>query len=416
MERQGLNIRKQSVYTLSFVMLTLSRILFDSTHLGDLVGEAAVSAISLALLVGALGLLGFLALFYEYPKQGIVVTVACAGIFAMSCFKCRATNLFICAIYLYFADMIRDKRKFARIVIALFASILLVVSLLAASGLIGMSVVQRATSESMRYSMGFTHPNQIGILSFGIIAMLFYHDSGKTQYEKYVKYVVSVILTMATFLVTNTFSFLALSMLLMMGSFAYDTLLCRLMFSQKDARRFVRIGLTLMALLVAFVVYRLWKNPYLLQGGLKTLRTRFLLGQRYIKAYGIRLFGNKIIVGDDVEIPGFSRGYFYLDNGYIRLLVESGVLATLVVMLGLFRTVVNLIRASKWQYLIIVLCLLVYLFNEQKMITIFFNPMWLLMREYMLPDRRRDPSALLARYIHALRQQNPERNKGGEWR
>ena len=381
-------ISKQFVFTLSFVLLVLSRLMFDSTHLSELLGEKTTSVISSVLLMGAMLLMMFLAIFYKYPRKGVFLLVICIGIFGLSCFKCRATNLFISFLFLYYSNVIIDKKKFARTVIVLFAAMLIVVSSLSVSGLISMSVKERATSDALRYSLGFIHPNQVGIIVFEIIAMIFYIDAGTKHYRKYIKYIISGFLTIVTFLITNTFSFVALAMLLMAASFAYDVLLCQGWFSQKSLKRFFRIGLIVLAVIVAVVVYRIWNNPSILQGSLKTLRTRFVLSQRYIKAYGIKPFGSKIITGDDVAIPGFSSGYFYLDNGYARLLVEYGLIAGLTVMLGLFRAVSNLIRIPKWQYLIIMLCLLVYLFNEQRMITVFFNPMLLLMSEYIIPDHR----------------------------
>ena len=74
-------------------------------------------------------------------------------------------------------------KKFARTVIVLFAAMLIVVSSLSVSGLISMSVKERATSDALRYSLGFTHPNQVGIIVFEIIAMLFYIDAGTTTGE-----------------------------------------------------------------------------------------------------------------------------------------------------------------------------------------------------------------------------------------
>ena len=143
-------ISKQFVFTLSFVLLVLSRLMFDSTHLSELLGEKMTSVVSSVLLMGALSLLVFLAIFYKYSRKGVFLLVICIGIFGLSCFKCRATNLFISFLFLYYSNVIIDRKKFARTVIVLFAAMLIVVSSLSVSGLISMSVKERATSDALR--------------------------------------------------------------------------------------------------------------------------------------------------------------------------------------------------------------------------------------------------------------------------
>ena len=119
------------------------------------------------------------------------------------------------------------------------------------------------------------------------------------------------------------------------------------------------------------------------------IRARFAFSQKYIKAYGIKPFGSRIVVGDNVAIPGYSAGYNYLDNGYVRLLVECGLLDTILVVCVMLRTINNLIRASKWQLLLIMLCLMAYLFNEWKVISIYFTPAWILLSPYMRASVKR---------------------------
>lgn len=395
-EETGGKLSNEMLYKLSFVLFALSRILFGSSHLGDMMGEGVVTKISDALLVCALMVLVLLAANFHYPKTDLVPLLACGGIIGLSLLKCRSTNLFISFLYMYFAVVVAHPKRFARLVIGLFAAIIVILALLSVSGLISMTVKQRASNDATRYSLGFTHANQLAIMVFVIICMLFYIHSGSGRWGKYWKYIVSGALAIPTFLVTNTFSFLALYLLLAFASFAYDAALSKAHLPKREAKRFIRIGLLILGVITGLAVLYIWRNPYALSGGLKTFRTRFLLSQKYITAYGIKPFGSKIAIGTDVAIPGFKAGYYYLDNGYIRLFVEYGFVAGLLVVGLMARTLINLVRRSKWQLLIILLCILLYLFNEQKMMTVFFNPFWLLLREYMLPDRAARLKALLA--------------------
>lgn len=384
----ALRVNKQQMYTLSVALLVLSRIQFGSTHIGDLLGEGIADMASNLLLVCALTVLLLLAFSRRYPKDRLPGFLFCTGIIGLSWFKCRATNLLIGFLYLYYSDAVRDKKRFARAMILLFTSVIALTGLLSVSGLIGTTIKQRAVNDTTRYSLGFGHANHLGIMVFVIICMVFFIESDRRRFGKYWKYGISALLTLGTFLVTNTFSFLALSMMLMGTSFAYDAVLSKAKLLPAQARRFIRTGLVIFGALIGAVVYYIWKNPYILTGGLKTLRTRFLLSQKYITAYGIKPFGSRIVIGTDVTIPGFPSGYYYLDNGFVRLFVESGFVAGILVLFGMLRLLLNLIRHARWQQLIIVLCILAYLFNEQKMITVFFNPFWLLMRDNIFASER----------------------------
>lgn len=388
MERTETKLRLEQLYTLAFLIFVVSKIVFGSTHLPDLLGEGVVEKIADGLLLCTLALLCLVALFYPYPQKGFVAFGLCGALLAASYLKSRASNLFLSFLFVYFSSVLRHKKRFARTVIGAFSAILALMTALSVSGLIGMTIKLRASNDATRYSLGFTHANQVALMVFVIICMLFYCETEFRRGRAYGKYILSGALALVTFIVTNTFSFLALTLLLIMASFAYDAMLSRVKLPPRDAKRFIRVGLLIMLAIVLAVVCYFWKNPYRLSGALKTFRTRFLLSQKYIKAYGIKPFGSKIIIGEDVEIPGFKRGYYFLDNGYIRLFVEYGLLAGALVMLLLARTVWNLVRAGKWQLLIIALCLMVYLFSEQKIMTVFFNPFWLLLRDYMLPRRR----------------------------
>ena len=69
--------------------------------------------------------------------------------------------------------------------------------------------------------------------------------------------------------------------------------------------------------------------------------------------------------------------------------VEYGLLASLLVFYMLFRIIRNLINEAKWQLLIIMVCLLLYFFNEWKIVVLFYSPFWILMRPYMNSKRNR---------------------------
>jgi len=377
------------LYTLSFTVLVISKLFLGSTFVGDLLGVQIAGWISDILYLVALLLLGGVALYYNYPKKGFVLILLAFGALCVSYLTNRATHVILSAIYLYYADVIKDRKKLTRYLCILYTAIILIVAFLSITGLIGTSVKERNNIGAIGYSLGFSHANVVAILFFSIICQVFSLGMDRKWFEKLSAYLVVVCLMIVGFAITHSLSFLALCLLLLAGSFCHDAILCRLTLPKKTAQRFIRLGLLVVgATIGGFIVY-FWKNPRLLRGSLLTFRARFAFSQKYIKAYGIKPFGSRIVVGDNVAIPGYSAGYNYLDNGYVRLLVECGLLDTILVVCVMLRTINNLIRASKWQLLLIMLCLMAYLFNEWKVISIYFTPAWILLSPYMRASVKR---------------------------
>jgi len=381
------DISLEKLYELSFVLFVVSRVLFVNTHLPDLLGATLASGLSDVLLLCALGILALVAYKYNSPKNTFILLILGFGIIGLSYVNSRASNLFMSAVFFYYSGAVRDKKGFATLVIWLYAVMILLVAALSMTGLIGTLVKQRTKTTALRYSLGFTHPNQVAIMTFVMICMVFYRGMDKRLRGRETDYVIAGFLTVIVFLITNTMTFLALAFLMLVSLFAYDAILSHFRLPRKVTRHFVRSGLLVIGLVAGAVFYHFWKNPLALKGFWVTFRARFLLSQKYVQAYGIKPFGSKIAIGTDVVIPGFESGYYYLDNGYFRLFVENGFLAGAIVVFLLLRAIVNLTRHGKWKLLVILLCIMLYVFNEQKMLTLYFNPFWVLLREYMLPGK-----------------------------
>ena len=382
-------LNSEMLFALAFMSLVISRVLFGSTHLGDLLGEGVVNALSNVFLLVSFGLLAGVAYRYQYPKQGLVQLILAFGVVSLSYLTSRASNLFVTVVFLYYADVVIDRKRFVKFFSKFYLGIILFVAALSVTGLRDMNVKQRSTLDAMGYSLGFGHANQVAIIIFSILCIIFSLAMDRRSLDKLWVYLGASVLTAITFLITKSLTFLALCGLLIGSSFCYDAILSKIRLPQKQAQRFIRLGLLMLAAFAALFVVYFWKRPYMLKGSLVTFRARFVLSQKYINAYGIKLFGSQITLGDNVVIPGYPPGYYMLDNGYVRLPVEYGLLASLLVFYMLFRIIRNLINEAKWQLLIIMVCLLLYFFNEWKIVVLFYSPFWILMRPYMNSKRNR---------------------------
>ena len=399
--RSTVRVTRQLLFSVAFVILELSRLFFGSTYIGDLLGNSVVSMLSDGLLAIALVILLFTAAFSRLTWKRLFLFLFGCVIFGLSMLKSHATNMLVGFLFFFFADAITDKNRFSRLIIGVFIGVILLSAALSLSGLMGSKITQRASNAAMRNSLGFNHPNHLGMMVFVVISVIFYIQSRHGQNGRLGKYFLCGILILATYMITNTFSFLAVAMLLMMTSFAYDVVHSTIKLPPKQAKRFIRIGLLFFIAIIGAAVVYFWKNPYLLKGAFKTLRMRFTLSQKYLKAYGIKPFGSHIALGENVALPGFKPGYSFLDSGYVRIFVESGFFVGVLLMFAIVRIIWNLIKHAQWQVLIIVLCMMVYFFNEQKMLTVSYNPFWMLLWEYLFIDN--SPMARVRAYLYQRR-------------
>jgi len=376
-------LRCETLYAISFTVLVISKLFMGSTYLSELFGKQITERISDILFLVSLLLLGGIALHHQYPKKGFILLLLAFGTLCLSYLINRPTHVIITVIYLYYSDAIKNRRRFTWYLCILYAAVILTVAMLSITGVIGTSIKERNNIDAVGYSLGFSHANMVAVLLYSVICLVFSLGMDRKWYEKLVAYAVAVCMMIIGFFITRSLSYLLLCLILLMGFFCHDAILCKLTLPKKTTRRFIRLGLLIVGGTVAIFVAYFWKNPSLLRGSLKTFRARFILSQKYLRAYGIKLFGTRIVVGDNVVIPGYPAGYYYLDNGYIRLLVECGLLNMILVVCFMLRTINNLIKAAKWPLLLIMLSLLAYLFNEWKVISLYFTPAWILLSPYM---------------------------------
>ena len=136
-----------------------------------------------------------------------------------------------------------------------------------------------------------------------------------------------------------------------------------------------RLRLIVFLVLVVFVgvVIFFWQNPKLLVDEFRTLRSRFTLSQKYINAYGIRLFGNDIVIGSRVNIPGYVNTYGYLDNGIARILVELGIVFFIVFFFLYLKSIWKMVAARNTSLIVISLLFLVYAFMEYNPLMVAYN-------------------------------------------
>ena len=368
-ERREIN--KTYLFYLAYIFLIVKEICLKKVNISDVVPSAAINVISMICFLGFWSCIVAILIFFEqYTTRRAVVYLMLFGIFALSMHTCGSTSSLTALAFILCSRSI-DFDKFGKMSFKLFTAILLITAVLAMTGVIGMGIRYRSVGDPLtRYAMGFNHPNTLALLSFQWLSLLLYLYRAEKDKKRYIIY---VLVAIAVYLITNGNTFLITSVMLLVLELGYR-LIQKIFKISEEMQRVIACVALISAFIVSMIVIRhFWIDPTQLEDSLKTFMARFTLSKKYITAYGLHLFGSHIVTGSFVEIPGFAEGYFFLDNGYVRVLVESGILVAICAVFAVLAYIRALIKERSWEMVIITVCLLFYTFCEAKVATIPFN-------------------------------------------
>ena len=350
-----------------YLLFIIYRLFLSLTRIPDLLGDKTVDFLSHGILVIIIALAAIKLLFLKRQTvKSLSVSLIVLAVFFISAMVSTSRTMFYSVLIALCAsreELDRDIRFSLRCVVA----VTVVTVLLCGTGLIDNFATTREISGAKRYSLGFTHPNSLALVIFLIIAEYLYIHRKNNQYWRFF---LTFGLAAAGYLITHSFTGAFLSIILIGTAFVIAV-------KEKNRRiprRWMKALVILLILAICLITFYYWNNPDQLTQIFKTVRSRIKLAQKYIEAYGINFFGNAIEVGEGVSIPGYKNTYGYLDSGYIRILVEFGII-TFVMFFGLYLLSVfreirrrnNLLAAYGIIYLL-------YGLLEFKALTFVFNP------------------------------------------
>ena len=335
------------------------------TNIGDIIGFISTDRLSklLEVTIAVLMIYGFTK--FKNNIVNLIITFFIFGIFLISGYISHSLSIvFSFAIILYSTNVCFD--NIVRYSLKLITIVTVIIMTLGYLGLITNVMKNRSIFDSTRYSYGFGHPNTLALLSFQWIAEYLYHRRNRHSFKKYVAPIFVFFVIMRA---TYSFTFFASSFLLIF----FCVLVELIEWKSKLSKRLLKITLFFSMSIILFLVRFYWINPYRLTRNLRTLRARFILSQNYIHAYGINIFGHKISIGSRVSIPGYRVGYFYLDNGYIRILIESGLLVFCLFIVAYYIYFRKIIQKQNTIICVITIFYLIYGFMEYKAFSVAFN-------------------------------------------
>ncbi len=226
-----------------------------------------------------------------------------------------------------------------------YMAILVLAVPLALTGLIENVTVARGMGDSMRYALGFSHPNQLGFILVTVCsAQMCIHYQKETIWD-YV--IIAFAGSVALFVADSRTAALGLALLaLMMRVFGrLNSAIAR--------RRAAMIALVALILCAAGSVLMAIlyddTNPVMFSVS-KLLSSRPYYANYYFERYPVTLLGNSFLGADRIVRAGVDTTLL-LDNAYCMLLLRHGVLGFLMVLVPLIVILIRLARedaASPW--------------------------------------------------------------------
>lgn len=205
-----------------------------------------------------------------------------------------------------------------------------------------------------RYSLGFTHPNVLGIWIFQLLACHFYVHRTHIRYRDY-----AFLLLAAYFAYRVPNSQTAyISMLVLFGA----SVLYRVFEAHgKRLLHFYETGLIAAAVLVNLLSV-LWSLTPIAAGSFvdrlnSLLSGRFSWCHRVYRIYGISLWGNDFVISSEMEKFSRLTEQLYLDNAYMYLLLRMGVAVYLLFSLAY---ILNMLRCKRQREGMLLVILFVY--------------------------------------------------------
>lgn len=375
MHVKRLSLNRHTIFYTSLTLYLMDELLLKRSNIDELLGVSLCNTLSdiATLTIVVLFVLRAL-LFEKWNREQIIRVGIVLAITLTASLVSRTSATLTYIIIIYLAKDISFERivKVDLLLISTFVFLIIALNLF---GLISGTVLLRLSTDTQRNSMGFSHPNTLGAASFLWIANFLYL---KRNQKGFYKYILSTTICIVIYLITNSYTPLIVSLIFIIALVARDIIEKK----HVASRTFLRVLFGSIAFATLLLIIYLWNNPNVLTGGLSTFRSRFLGSQKYLKVYGVKLFGNKIAIGLSVYLPGLGMRYGYLDNGYIRILVELGILFFTVFFYYYLSYLINAIKERDSFLLIYAFVFLIYGITEKTAFSLSFNIFLILFIDY----------------------------------
>lgn len=211
-----------------------------------------------------------------------------------------------------------------------------------------------------RQTLGFNTPNTAMSLLFPIFALLYY-----LYYNRYSKQIIIMILFVGKIIFNLTFSRTTFLLIILF--------ICLILIKDKYIKKLKTLFLTEVFFITFFTFYL---PTYFRTTKLNELLSwRLWLFNYYLEKYRISFLGNKMVTQFYEKYP--------LDNTYLRILFEDGILAFILLIILISIIMHILFKNEDYKAIRIFSIVLIYGFMESIALTYYFNIIYFIIPEYI---------------------------------
>lgn len=250
-----------------------------------------------------------------------------------------------------------------KIVKTYFITMCLICGFVIVSSYIGITVDWIVNfSYATGHSMGFNHPNNLGIVILSIIASWLY------LYPNIKFPLLFGIPTIAGIMIWKIAAARTSAILLLVIPWIIFLFKSTKKFNFQNILKWEFLIVIFAFLISIYLMYKIG-----LRGSINNFESRFNMPYILYNQYGINLLGSKIPLVGSHEALQYKVQSIILDNAYLRVLLINGILTTLIIV-GLYAMLINNAYKSK-QYILLIIIVLFIIegFMEQFFLYAEFN-------------------------------------------
>jgi hypothetical protein len=261
--------------------------------------------------------------------------------------------LFVIALY---------KKNFRFILMVLFytyASMLVLFYCLSKTNLIENTIMYRVTDVEMfeRYALGMIHPNIFYLYYFICICLFICLNRKLNLFGRFL----ILVLSYYVYTLTDTRAGFIVTILLLAVDFLFE----KLDLQKNKILKVILINLFSILTFGAFFVTKFLNRGQQVFDVFDSLMShRLLMMQNFYETYGIKLFGN-FVTYKTIENGVVNNPDLILDNTYMYLLVDMGLIFTIFVCIIYYKLIKNLIDLNLKKEVAILVIYMIYGFSDR---------------------------------------------------
>ena len=231
--------------------------------------------------------------------------------------------------------------------------------------------VTRIGESTIRYALGFHHPNTFAVYTMMLGLEFIYLN----RTDKKIKSFIFVIIIFGlNYFLTDSRAAMIIEILMIIYLTIPSNVIQKL-FENKIIKNGITLSFLILLFLSLFLTFNYSKNNNLLYKVNELTSSRIMLANMYIKKYSVfSLFGQEISETNRFIDSKQNPNYIPLDNGYVHLILKFGFLTTIIFFLFYFIALKRLYENKNYILIFIIFILNLYLVMEATTIGVIYNP------------------------------------------